>query len=176
MRPEYCSTPHKASPAVALTGLFVGAASQGLAYLMVWDDDNMRSMIMLHHGLFCLLWTVWTVGLNLLVGWNLTRYGQPSCGTNKTMNARQQRTMLRMESMYFAGSILGIWSTWIGIDVLHNDTEHAASSLTLLSLSIASFATILHCFPEESCVEDPAAEFEQESYVPPPLLLAAQTV
>jgi hypothetical protein len=92
------------------------------------------------------------------------------------MYPRQQRALLRIESMFFAGSILGIWSTWIGIHVIARDTKHAVSSLLLLGLSIASFATILHCLPEESCVEDPVSEVGQGSYVPPPLLLSVQTV
>jgi hypothetical protein len=95
------------------------------------------------------------------------------------MHPQQQRRMLRLESMYFAGSILGIWSAWAGIDVLDNDTEHGVSMLQsrliLLGLSIASFATMLHCFPEESCVEDTASEVGQASYVPP-AYSAAQTV
>jgi hypothetical protein len=164
--------------AIALTGMLVGAASQGVAYVMVRGDDTVRNMMASHFGLFCLLWITWIVGLNLLIGWNLTgtRCGRPLCGTENTMDPRQQRTMLQMESMYFAGSILGIWSTWIGIDVFDGDAEHAVSSVVLLCFSIVSFATILHCFPEDSCVEDPASEFEQGNYAPPPLLLAVQTV
>jgi hypothetical protein len=83
--------------------------------------------------------------------------------------------MLRMDSTYLAGSLLGIWSALIGIDALHTGAEHAVSSLILLCLFIASFATILHCFPEKSCVEDPASEVGQGSYVPQQLVVAVQT-
>jgi hypothetical protein len=154
----------------ALTSLLIGATSQGLAYVLVWSDDTVRDMIASHCGLFCMLWTVWTVGLNVFVGLNLARCGQTPPETGNAANPQQQRTMLRMEAMFFAGSILGIWSAWVGIDALRNDTEHTVSMLILLCLSIASFATILHCCPEESCVEDPGC------YAPPQLLLAAQTV
>jgi hypothetical protein len=145
---DYCFIP-QSTVAVALSGLFVGAASQGLAYVMVCDDDTVRNIIASHCGLFCLFWTVWTVGLNVLVGWKLTRCGPASLGSESTMHPTQQRAMLRMESMFFAGSIVGIWS---------------------------SFATILHCLPEESRLEDPVSEVGQGSYVPPPVILSVQTV
>jgi hypothetical protein len=170
MLADYCFVP-QTMVAVAFTGVFVGAASQGLAYAIVWDDDTVRNMAMLQCGLFCLLWTAWTVGVNVLFGWNLTRCGRASRDTGNTTNPQQQRKMLRMESVYFAGSILGIWSAWVGIHALHNDMRHAISRL-----SIMSCATILHFLPEESCVEEPASEVEQGSYVPPQLLLAAETV
>jgi hypothetical protein len=48
--------------AVAFSGVLVGAASQGLAHAIVWDDDTVRNMAMLQCGLFCLLWTAWSVG------------------------------------------------------------------------------------------------------------------
>jgi hypothetical protein len=66
MLSDYCFIP-QSTVAVALSGLFVGAASQGLAYVMVCDDDTVRNMTASHCGLFCLFWTVWTVGLNVLV-------------------------------------------------------------------------------------------------------------
>jgi hypothetical protein len=174
MHPDYRLMPQK-NAAIVFAGLFVGAASQGLAYAIMWDDDTVRNMVTLQYGLFCLLWTTWTVGLNVLVGWNMARCDQ-ACDTGSTTNPQQQRTMMRMESMYFAGTILGIWLSWVGIDVLRNDTERAVQRLILLYLSIISYAIILHCFPEESCVEDPASEVGQGNYVPPQLLLAAQTV
>jgi cytochrome bd-type quinol oxidase subunit 2 len=169
MPADYCFVP-QATVAVAFIGVFVGAAIQGLAYVMVWDtDDTARHTITSHYGLFCLLWTAWTVGLNLLVGWNLTRFSQPE----NTMNPRQQRTMLQMEFMYITGSILGSWSTWIGIDVMHNRTVLVVSNVFLMCVFMTATWT---CWPVKLGVEDSPTEDGHGSYVSPPLLLAVQTV
>jgi hypothetical protein len=68
MQPDYRFAPQK-NAAIALAGVFVGAASQGLAYTIAWDDDTVHTMAMLQYCLFCLLWTSWTVGTIVLVGW-----------------------------------------------------------------------------------------------------------
>jgi hypothetical protein len=160
MHPEYMNT------AIILTGLFVGAASQGLAYVMVWDDDAVCNMSTLHRDLLCWLWAAWTIALNMLAGYAMT---SPRGSENRTM---------RLEILFIASCIVGISSFWIGHDALHNKMEQVMSTLIMLCLYMIGIATILICVPQESYVEMPASEEDEtESFVPPPLLLVAvQTV
>jgi hypothetical protein len=158
--------------AIALTGLLVGGSNHVLALALGWSNGIVHDVIMIHFGLFCVLWTAWTVALNVFVVWNMTRCGQSSLSSKSIMHPRQHRTMLRMESIYITGSILGIWSTWIGIDVMHNRTGHIVSSVVLLCASL----TILHCWTVKPDVESSPTEDGNGSYVSPPLLLVVQTV
>jgi hypothetical protein len=154
--------------AIALAGLLVGGSNQVLALVLVRSDGTVHDLLTLYFGPFCLLWTAWTVVLNVLVGWNVTRCVQSSLCSQ----SRQQRTMLRRELLYVAGSVLGIWSTRIGMDVMHNRTQHMLPSITLLCASM----TILHCLPGEPRVETYPTEVGYGGYVPPPMLLAVPAV
>jgi hypothetical protein len=158
--------------AIVLTGLFVGTASQGLAYVTVWDDDAACNMSTLHLDLFCWLWTAWSVASNMLVGWAMT-FHHTSRGSKNRIHLQQQRTTTRLEALFIASCIVGISSFWIGNDALHNKMEQAMSTLILLSVYMIGIATTMICVAPE-----PASEEEgTESYVPPPLLLvAAHTV
>jgi hypothetical protein len=172
MRHEQCCSIDLRAAAIALAGVLVGESNQVLAFALVWSHGIVHDMIMLHFGLCCVIWTAWTIALNVLVGWNVTRCGQPSLVSKSTMQPRPDRAMMRMELMYISGSILGTWLTRIGVDVMHNRTEHMVSSVVLLCVSL----TILHGLPVKPDVEHSPTEDGHGSYVPPPLLMAVQTV
>jgi hypothetical protein len=163
--------------AIILTGLFVGAASQGLAYVMVWDDDAMCNMSTLHRDLLCWLWAAWTIASNMLAGYAMICQQAPRSSENR-IHCQQQRTTMQLEILFIASCIVGILPFWIGHDALDNKMEQVMSILIMLCLYMIGIATILICVPQESYVEVPASEEDEtESYVPPPLLLVAvQTV
>jgi hypothetical protein len=112
--------------AIALAGMLVGGSNQVLAFaLVMWSDGIVHDMLTLYFGSFCLLWTAWTIVLNVLVGWNVTRCVQSSLCSK----SRRQRT--------------------IGMDAMHI-TEHMVLSTILLFASM----TILHCLPVKPSVEN----------------------
>jgi hypothetical protein len=175
LRPENTDT----TAIVVLTGVLVGATSQGLAYAVAWDDDIVSTISAFRLNLFCLLWSAWTFAANMLVCWNMIyRCRHAASHEHRMPHPRQQRATMRRETMFIAACMVGIFSFWIGNDAIHNQMGDVVSSLILLCMYMMGMATIVICIPEESCVSDnPLAAVDGPgSYDPPLLLVAVQTV
>jgi hypothetical protein len=129
-------------------GLIVGICSQFLLSIALWKD-RMTKPVIDNVILFSLLWSLSTVVISF-AGCLALRL----LTVDEKDRMTAERIFLRMESHYVFCSLIGICVAWILMDLVLGMSDQIFPSFVMLALSLAAFRLILHCFPEEKCLEE----------------------
>jgi hypothetical protein len=134
----------------SLLGLVVGACSQLLLAVLLWDD-RMQQPFITNVIWFSLVWSCCTV---LLTSATCCSLSCLTLSTNKIDEHQheQQRLQLRMEAAYVNCTLIGICLAWILLDLFLDMVEQIVPSVVLLCISLVAFRIILYCFPEDDCL------------------------
>jgi hypothetical protein len=129
-------------------GLIVGICSQFLLSIALWKD-RMTKPVIDNVILFSLLWSFSTVVISF-AGCLALRL----LTVDEKDRMTAERIFLRMESHYVFCSLIGICVAWILMDLVLGMSDQIFPSFVMLAASLAAFRLILHCFPEEKCLEE----------------------
>jgi hypothetical protein len=154
-------------------GLIVGLCSQFVLSFSLWKD-HMTVPVIANVVVFSLVWSILTVilvflgcvalrSLALDESYDITTTSEEDAATvqqcNKEAALDTERIHLRMESHYVFATLIGICGAWILMDLVLDMPQQILPSLGMLGMALAAFSAIVHCFPEEQCLEEYAYEY-----------------
>jgi hypothetical protein len=134
----------------SLLGLVVGACTQLLLAVLLWDDRMQYPIIKNALG-FSLVWSCCTVFFMSASFSLLSRFTLTSNHVDQQQH-EQQRLQLRMEAAYVNCTLIGICLAWILLDLFLDTVEEILPSAFLLCISLVAFRIVLYCFPEDDCL------------------------
>jgi hypothetical protein len=149
----------------SILGFVIGLCSQFILNSLL-SGDNLSHPIIENLVLFSFLWSTITVAIAFSGCYSL-RFLVIEELTSSAEDAFEQvaRIHVRMESCYVFASLLGICVSWLLFDYVLGLTGRILPSLAMLGIALVVFCFILHCFPEDECVEEYSHQMAAERQI-----------